>query len=228
MSDDAPIITPEEMGLLREQLDLKPGTEIEFRFEYEDGGTLEEQGHGIGAGAYAEGSELSDSFDGSAPAVNLTGSTASGGSSSRAFEGDATFIPAMPWGSPLFWVGLVCLGVAGFGVYAKLMRLAVGAGVAGVGLLAAAFYPVILIFALAGVAVVFLLPYIRAELAERRNAAAADGVQRAMGRVLAAVEESPDGQDIKTRVSEKADESDRDTIDAVKRANGIGKYQRRT
>lgn len=158
---------------LRQLLNLPPGSKIELDITHKDGGQLKtrQEGTGKGASAIAEGDKLSDKITGTAPIANVgaDGSAgAEGGSIEREAAGSAVKVPPMPWANPLFWIGVGMLGVAGFGVYSGLRRLALIAGVGGVGLIAAAFYPVILLFAVAAVVAAVFGPYVYTEIKKRK------------------------------------------------------------
>jgi hypothetical protein len=166
-------MTPAQQEALRQAFNLPPGSEVDVEIVNRDMGGVRtrQEGRGVGAGAVAEGDKLDQQFTGTPPIVGLgaDGSlSGSGGGSDSDQKGSALKVPPMPWQNPLFWIGLGCLGACGFGVYAGLRRLALITGVAGVGLIAAAFYPVILLFAVGAVLVVVLGPYVYAEVKKRR------------------------------------------------------------
>ena len=159
-------LTPEQTAVLRDALNLPPGTLVEVEFQSRDGGTLKvtQEATGKGAGAMAEGDKLSENFTGSPPEARLddTGD-AKGGDAKAKQSASAIQIPPLPWANPLFWLGVACLGGAGFCIYARLRRGAVVCAIAGVGLLAAAFYPVLLLWTIGGVVAVLLVGHLKAE-----------------------------------------------------------------
>lgn len=120
---------------------------------------VEERVGGTGAGATATGDKLNDQITGSPPSVSMGGMDATGGGVSGKFQGSAFFAPATTWANPMFWIGLACIGGAGAAVYFGIKRAAIVSAVAGVGLLAAAFYPIILPI----VVVVLAMPYLWVE-----------------------------------------------------------------
>jgi len=230
----APAMTPEQQEALRQAFSLPPGSEVEVEIVNRDGGSLRtrEHGRGVGAGAVAEGDKLDQRFDGSPPRVGrgADGSQmAEGGSADSTQRAAALKLPPLPWQNPFFWIGLAALGVCGFGVYAGLRRLAAIAGVAGVGLLAAAFYPAILLWAVAAVLVVVFGPYVYTEFKKRQAEAEAKRQHEALRAVVAGVERSEvpvEAQKIvKQAIAKEADASDKAEIDKIKRDDQIGKYR---
>jgi len=226
-------MTPEQQEALRQAFQLPPGSEVEVEFITRDGGSLTTmgEGYGIGAGASAEGGELSDQFTGSAPAVGLgaDGSqTATGGSADRDISATGMKIPPLPWANPLFWMGVACLGAAGFGVYAGLRRLATVAGVAGAGLLAIAFYPAILLWGVAAILLIVFGPYLYTEFKKREAEEDANTSTSALRAVVAGVDDAsvPDSakSQVKAAIAKHADGAHSEAIDAVKQEGGIGKY----
>lgn len=168
-----PPLSPDQQRALEQAFNLPPGSTVEVDIVNRDMGSVRssQEGRGVGAGAVAEGDKLDQQFNGTPPLVGLgaDGSlTGSGGGADSNQKGSALRVPPMPWQNPLFWIGLGCLGVMGFGIYAGLRRLALITGVAGVGLIATAFYPVILLFTVGAVLVVVLGPYVYAEVKKRR------------------------------------------------------------
>lgn len=168
-----PPLSPEQQRALEQAFNLPPGSTVEVDIVNRDMGSVRssQEGRGVGAGAVAEGDKLDQQFNGTPPLVGLgaDGSlTGSGGGADANQKGSAIKLPPLPWQNPLFWIGLGCLGVMGFGIYAGLRRLALITGVAGVGLIATAFYPIILLFAVGAVLVVVLGPYVYTEVKKRR------------------------------------------------------------
>lgn len=168
-----PPLSAEQQQALERAFNLPPGSTVEVDIVNRDMGSVRssQEGRGVGAGAVAEGDKLDQQFNGTPPIVGLgaDGSlSGSGGGADANQKGSALRIPPLPWQNPLFWIGLGALGVMGFGIYAGLRRLALISGVAGVGLLTAAFYPGILLFAVAAIVVVIFGPYVYAEVKKRR------------------------------------------------------------
>lgn len=230
----APSMTPEQRDALREAFSLPPGSEVEVEIINRDGGSIRtrEEGRGVGAGAMAEGDKLDGRFTGTPPSVGrgADGSAvAAGGGSDSSQRATATKMPAMPWQNPLFWIGVACLGVAGFGVYSGLRRLATISGVAGAALLAAAFYPAILLWAVAGVLVAVFGPYVYAEFKKQKAEEDANRKKEALRAVVAGVERSEvpvEAQKaVKQAVAKEADGTDKAEIDQIKRDDEIGKYR---
>ncbi len=169
----APPLSAEQQQALERAFNLPPGSTVEVDIVNRDMGSVRssQEGRGVGAGAVAEGDKLDQQFNGTPPVVGLgaDGSlSGSGGGADANQKGSALRIPPLPWQNPLFWIGLGALGVMGFGIYAGLRRLALISGVAGVGLLTAAFYPAILLFAVAAIVIVIFGPYVYAEVKKRR------------------------------------------------------------
>lgn len=253
-------LSPEQLEAIQRTVQgLNPGSKVQVEVVHKDGGTVHtyEEGTGKGASAEAEGDKLNDSITGEAPVVNrgADGSaSAKGGDVDRKASATAIKLPAMPWANPLFWVGLACLGGCAFGVYSGLRRLALILGVAGVSLLAAAFYPAILLFAVAAVVAVIAGPYIYAEVKKRRAEKDDDESYEALRAVVGGVEHRtlpaemrktvyanlPAGvalsgdqanklvlalqRNVKEAIAKEADGRDKDVIDEVKQADKIGKY----
>lgn len=147
-----------------------PGSDVEVTITHKDAGKVKthKAGTGKGVSAVVEGDKMSDKITGSAPKVGGDDVTAEGGDVDKDSNASAVKVPPVPWQNPLFWVGIACLGGCGFCVYSQLRRAAMVCGVAGAGCLAAAFYPWLLLVAVAAVITVLLLPYIKAELEKLR------------------------------------------------------------
>lgn len=218
-------LTDEQKDALRAVLNLPPGATLDLEIVNEDDGSVRtrERGRGVGAAAIAEGDKLNENFNGSAPEVNLGADRSSrGGSADRQASASAVQVPPLPWQNPLFWVGLLALGGAGASIYFGLRRAAVICGVAGAGLLAAAFFPGLLLIVAAGAAVVLLLPYIRAEWEKNRS-------HEALRAVVAGVDDKtvpPEAKAaVKAAIRSESTEMDKATIKAVKKADEVGKYE---
>lgn len=252
----APSLTPDQQAALERAFNLPPGSTLDVEIVNRDMGSVtnRNEGRGVGAGAVAEGDKLDQRFNGTPPSVGMGGDgsiTADGGSADVDQKGEALKIPPLPWKNPLFWVGLLCLGGCGFGVYAGLRRLAMILGVAGVGLIATAFFPIILLFAVAGIILVIAGPYIYAEF-KKRKAEKDDGESyEALRAVVAGVEHrtlpgefrktiqaalpagtvvdmdklvNALGRNVKEAIAKEADGRDKEVIDEVKREDKVGKY----
>lgn len=218
-------LTEEQKDALRAMLNLPPGATLDLEIVNEDDGHVrtKERGRGVGAAAIAEGDRLNDNFTGSAPEVNLGAERSSrGGGSERDVSASAVRMPALPWQNPLFWVGLAALGGAGASVYFGLRRAAVICGVAGAGLLAAAFFPGLFLIVAAAAVAVLLLPYIRAEWEKNRS-------HEALRAVVAGVDDKTVPAEakaaVKAAIASEATDQDKATIKAVKRADEVGKYE---
>jgi hypothetical protein len=142
---------------------LPPGTVVEIV----DNGwiTTTESGSGVGVGAEAVGDKLSESFDGSAPNVGLSGGGISSGGGAKRTGKASAFVP--PEGlaqNPLIWAGIACglLAVAA-GVYVKNVRAAMALGGLGAAFIVAALFPGFLLLIVAGAAVVGGVVYLRSE-----------------------------------------------------------------
>lgn len=233
LTPQTPQMTPEQREAIQRAFDLPPGSEVEVEITNRDGGALRtsNEGRGVGAGAVAEGDKLSDSFNGTPPSVGFgaDGSQiASGGGAARTASASALKLPPNLWGNPLLWVGLACLGAAGFGFYAGLRRLGLIAGVAGLGLVTAAVFPVVLLFAAAAVAAALLVPYVYAEWKKRQAEQSGKSSMEALRAVVAGVEDpsvpAEAQKAVKAAVAKEADAADRAAIDEVKRSDKVGKY----
>ncbi len=253
-------LTPEQLEALRSTISaMNPGAKVQVEIDHQDGGTVHtyEEGTGKGASAKAEGDKLSDKITGEAPVVNrgADGSAeAKGGSIERNASATAVKIPPLPWQNPLFWVGLAALGGCGFCVYVGLRRAALICGVAGVGLMAAAFYPAIFLFAVAGILLVVFGPYLYAEFKKKKAEQSDNESYEALRAVVGGVEHKslpaemkktiyanvPQGitftsdqmekfvtalqRNVKEAIAKEADGKDKEVIDGVKQEDKIGKY----
>lgn len=223
----APTMTPEQQEALRRAFDLPPGSEVEVEITNRDGGSVRvsQEGRGVGAGAVAEGDKLDGSFTGTPPAVGFgaDGSVSGQGGGAKAEqEASALRIPPLPWQNPMFWLGLLALGGCGFCIYANLRRAATICGVAGAGLLAAAFYPAILLFAVGAVVVILAAPYIKAEVEARRNKEALRAVVAGVDHPTVPAEAKAA---VKAAIGTEADDKDRQVIKAIKMTDQVGKYE---
>lgn len=238
---------------------MNPGSKVHVEVVHKDGGTIHtyEEGTGKGASATAEGDKLSDKITGDAPIVNrgADGSaSAKGGDIERNASATALKVPPLPWQNPLFWIGLAGLGGCGFCVYLGLRRAALICGVAGAGLIAAAFYPVILLFAVAGVFFVVFGSYLYAEIKKKKAEQSDNESYEALRAVVGGVENKmlpaamkqtiyaniPQGvtfttdqmdkfitalqRNVKEAIAKEADGRDKKVIDGVKQEDKIGKY----
>lgn len=255
-----PGLSPEQQAALQQAFNLPPGSEVEVEIQNRDMGSVRSrnEGRGVGAGAVAEGDKLDGSFTGTPPSVGFgaDGSlSGTGGGADSEQKASALKIPPMPWANPLFWVGLACLGGCGFCVYLGLRRAALICGIGGVGLIAAAFYPVILLFAVAGVLLAVFGPYLYAEFKKKKAEKDDSESYEALRAVVAGVEHRtlpgaistsiaqamPAGVnftandmtnlvnrimgDVKAAIAKEADGRDKEVIDEVKREDKVGKYQ---
>lgn len=223
-----------DLPLTLEQIKAKGLENFEYEYISTDGGWKEttDEGKGVGAGAVAEGDKLDGRFDGTPPKVGKTADgaqTAEGGGVDSTLKGSAVQMPKMPWANPLFWIGVAGVIGCGASVYLGLRRLAMVSGFGGVALIAAAFYPFILLFAVAGVIVIVAWPYAYAEVMKRR--AEQKNVQHleALRAVVAGVEHKDVPENVrnvvKSAIAKEADGRDKDVIEAVKRADKVGKYE---
>jgi hypothetical protein len=171
-------LTPEQQDAIRQSLGLPPGSTITIETtETKDGGFLkiEEEATGIGAGFSARGDKVVSDFNASAPAANLVGKgqSAGGDTSSKSTVVGSTSL----WLNPLFWFGILSILVA---VATLLVRPPVSPvaiplrataiiGIVGIGFIAAALFPGILLFLVAATGLVLLVPYVQREFAAARE-----------------------------------------------------------
>lgn len=160
-------LTPDQAA---EQLKkLPPGSSIVLERTHDGGNiTVEEEASGQGAALNARGKEIVSNFNGTAPGAALGGGrSATGGdteTSNKVKGGDNL------WANPLMWVGILCCLGAGVALYLRLpFRVAIIAGVAGLGFISAAIFPWILPFALGGVLLAVVGPYIYREWAHKQE-----------------------------------------------------------
>lgn len=228
-----PPLSPEQQAALERAFNLPPGSEVEVDIVNRDLGSLRQrqEGRGVGAGAVAEGDKLDQQFNGTPPVVGLgaDGSlSGSGGGAEADQRGSALKIPPLPWQNPLFWIGIALLAGTGGCVYLGLRRAALICGIGGVGCLASAFYPAILLFAVAGVLLAVFGPYLYAEFKKRKAEQDDEASWEALRAVVAGVEgkgvPAEARQAVKNAIAAQADARDKAVIDEVKRADSIGKY----
>lgn len=235
-------LSKEQAEALRTMLNLPPGTKVEVEISSKDGGTVRtiQRGKGVGAGAVAEGDKLSDSISGSAPEVGFgDGSSATGGSVDRKSKADALKVPAVPWQNPLFWIGVLMLAGSGVLFYLRLplvtKELKLGLAGVGVACIAVAFYPALLIWGVVVIVGYLAFMYIKSHSSQGVLGRAlsfseteATGRLEALRAVAAGVDDPtlpPDVRDaVKARIAAHAEPADVALIDAVKRADRLGKY----
>lgn len=172
---------------------------------------------GDGASLTAAGKDIVTGFDSSAPTgeIGADGATkASGGGSSI----DAKIVGATGAGLRVLLgvAGGLCLLGAGVAAYLRLAKAAVYAGLAGGVLLALAFFPSLVLCGLLVVAGVAALVW-----ADHRGLLHREALRAVVG----GIESIPDKGDrelVKRAVAGQADDRDRRTITAVKRADGFG------
>jgi hypothetical protein len=200
-----PPLSAEQQRALEQAFNLPPGSSVEVDIVNRDMGSVRtsQEGRGVGAGAVAEGDKLDQKFNGTPPVVGLGADgtlTGSGGGADADQKGSALKIPPLPWQNPLFWIGIALLAGTGGCVYLGLRRAALICGVGGVGCLAAAFYPGILLFAVAGVLLAVFGPYLYAEF-KKKKAEVDDGESyEALRAMVGGVYHRNLGNDMKTTI----------------------------
>lgn len=175
---DAQTLTPDQQEAVRQALGLPPGSTVTLEHTTQkDGGTItvEEEATGEGAALRAAGEKIVSDFNAGAPGANLTGK---GGATGGTTDTKNTVIGGTSlWKNPLFWLGVlsILLGVGTLAVRPPMLPVAIPirtTGIliaAGVGFIAAAMFPALLLFIVAGVVLVLLLPYIQREYAAARE-----------------------------------------------------------
>lgn len=189
-----------------------PGYEVEHveRRTYE-GGTFShtQEGSGTGAGLNTAAADVASKFNASAPTSSLTG--ASGGSTS--IEQTLT---SQSGKTVLVVAGILFLAGAGAGVYFN--RYSIAGASAGVGLacLLIAFYPAVLLWALAAAVLVLGVCLLTNDTTRHR-------LREALRATVAGVEHLPDGQrhTVKLAVAAHADQKDEAVIGKIKAADKL-------
>ncbi len=217
----APTLTATQQDALRQALQLPPGTRIDVEVENVQGGraTLNESGTGVGAGAFSKGDKLSDKLDGSAPSVGLGGGRlATGGGIERTASASAVIVPSESGKLMIILVGVLLVIGAGVCFWLKLTEPALILGLIGVGLIATAFYPALLLWVLLGVVLVVAGPYIWAKFQALTH-------KEALRAVVAGVDSPsvpPDAAAaVKAAIGGQATQQDKATISAIKSQDGI-------
>lgn len=125
-----------------------------------DGGTIEteEEAKGKGAALRARGDKIVSDFNSTAPGADLgKGRHASGGDT----ESSTSLSTASLFSNPLVWVGIICIFGAGVSFFLKLPWRVTGiVGAIGVGFIATAMFPALVLFIVAGAALLVVIPYI--------------------------------------------------------------------
>lgn len=217
-------LTPEQTDVLRQALNLPPGTLVEVEFQSKDGGTLKvtQEATGKGAGALAEGDKLSENFTGSPPTASLddTGD-AKGGDAKAKQSASAVQIPPLPWANPLFWLGVACLGGAAyFGRKGRVRGVLICVGAAA-GMLAAAFYPVLLVYLAAAGIAALLIAYLKSE-------DESGDFERLLVRIAGGVDSKALPETVKAQTKESIggnmSKADALKLERLLQKHGIGKY----
>lgn len=209
-------------------LGLPPGSTVVVE-QTRDGGTIEvtEEATGKGAGLNANGEKIVSDFKSTAP--NAAYGQASGGDTEtrNSIVGAANL-----WANPLLWVGILCILGAGVAVFLRLpLRVCGIAGGVGVGLIAAAIYPALLLFIVAGAVIAIAGPYIYAEFKAKQGAEAT----KALEDVTAGVDSfkraakdpknplvAPEAWDVlKDKLESRVKGKSFDTVTALRRKNGL-------
>lgn len=199
--------------LVRQTLGLPPGTEIEFvHTKTNDAGELHTESHGVGAGVSTSADDIAQKFSGSPPSVGVT--TATGGDSNTELKAHST----SSLGNPLLWGGILCIVLAGVVFYRKgpsramLVLLAVGAL-----FIASAFFPGLMLFLLAGSALLIGIPYVMAEDKANRTTEALRAVVGGVGKTKG----TPAYEQVKKEIAAQADPTDVQVIDEIKRKDNV-------
>lgn len=159
-------VSPVTDDVVNKALGLPPGSTVVVE-QTRDGGTLEvtEEATGKGAALNASGEKIVSDFQSTAP--NAAYGSASGGDTraKSSIVGGANL-----WANPLLWVGVLCLLGSGVAVFFRLpLRACAITGGVGVGLIAAAIYPAMLLFIVGGVILALAGPYIYAEFKAKQG-----------------------------------------------------------
>lgn len=196
---------------------IRPGDTVVFEYE-SDGGRLRrtDAASGTGPGLSTSSDEAAASFDTSAPAVGINGTTGTGGSGATEFTLRTVGGAAR---NPLLWVGIVAVlaGLACF--YFGLRRAGTYLVLGGGGFVIAAMLPGWAWLIIAGVCGVGVIVYVWSERDARRSTEAARAVVAGVAD-LKRLDEVAYAR-VKAAVASHADESDRAVIDSIKRKDRL-------
>lgn len=167
-----------------------------------------------GVGASATGDSVNQKTETESPTVTVDGIMASGGAAKSSNKGEGGTLTGAS--SPLLWVGIACLLFAAVAVWQGWKGIIIPAAGAGVVLLAVAFYPSLLLWAVLALVLVVGGPYIWQYVQGFR-------AKEALRAVVAGVADAPPEVQftVQERVRSHATEADRATIKSVRKADGI-------
>lgn len=194
-------------------------TKVEERTKYDEAGKAIEtlrttlMGQATGTSAKAHGDKIDQQLASQPANVSVNGISASGGGG----ESDTTAKSAPSlWSNPLLWVGILCVLGAAAAFWLGLRRAAIVLLIVGGGLIAAALYPWLMLFAVAGVVAVQFGPHLYAEFQARRN-------HEALRAVAAGVDalDADDYVKVTGEIAKHADAADKAVIRKVRRADGL-------
>ncbi len=231
-----PALTEEQKQAILSLLGQPSTSEIELEVTNESttqGGSVqrEAQAQGTGAGFTTTGDKIVENITGTAPTTSLPGfgAGATGGASEKETKAEVFKPPASVWKNPLFWLGLLCLAGAGACVHFGLRRPGIGLGVAGISLIATAFFPWLLLIGVAVAVAAIAFPHLRAEFVAKARELDVKKYKEPLRAVLAGEAEikasDPAAYDRLKKATEKhAEKGDSDVIDEIKREDKLGKY----
>jgi membrane-associated protease RseP (regulator of RpoE activity) len=192
-------LTPEQQATIQQALGLPAGSTITLeQTQTHDGGTLtiEEEATGEGASLRASGEKVVSDFNATAPGASLTGKGGASGGDTQTINKIAG--GGSLWSNPILWVGIlsILLGIGTLVVRPPMipvmipMRATIILIGAGIGFVIAALYPVLLLFIVAGVVAVLLVPYVQREYTTAREKTEAENgkkVQKTLRSVAASI-----------------------------------------
>lgn len=244
-------LTQQQQEAIAAAMGLPPGSKITLEATRTvDGGTrdVDEGAEGASASLKARGDkevEIDKFTSTTPPLAGLGNGRQASGSDTDTKSKTKGGGMADAWKSPAFWVGvLFLLGAAGVGIGLKQLRPAMILGAIGAGLIAVAFFPLLLIPVLLGALLVVAGPYVWKELAHEKTKAVAAEVAldatkktEALRAVVAGVDEvrkvgaaggelAPSAKEwyerLKDFIASQADAEDGQVIAEIKRLDGLG------
>lgn len=207
---------------------LPPG---DWEWSWKDGGWVKtrEEGTSKGAGANATGDKLNENFTGAPSEVSRGGDgsqTAKGGGVDASMKADAFVPPEGLASNPCLWVGIASLAAAAYCISKGLKRAAIALGAFGAVMIAIAMMPGLILWLIAGGAVIIGAPYIKAELEQQetkaKEARAHEAVRASIGAIYHDSVPEAARKTVLEAFAKESDAPDRDYVNKVKAADGIG------
>jgi len=174
LAQPQPSLTPAQQEQITSLLQLPPGSSITLE-QIRDGGsiTIDEEATGTGAALRASGDQIVQDHDATAPTASLGGGRdARGSDTSSSVSARSVNL----WGNPLLWLGLAGLLVAGLSTMVRPptfpvaipMRATMTIALLSASLVAAALFPGIMLFIVAGAGALLVGAYLYREFKGRK------------------------------------------------------------